>query len=54
MSTVNSNISHGHFKKGGELTTTLQFRRELAQELLANDSVEEDRVEGRPKISCIA
>ena len=54
MSTVNSNLDHGHFKNGGELTPTLQFRRELAQELLENDAGEEDGGGGIPQRYCTA
>ena len=36
VSTINENLAHGHFQNGGELTPTLQFIRELAQELLKN------------------
>ena len=44
VSTVNGNLAHGHFQKGGGLTLTLQFRRELDQELFKNDA--EDAIRG--------
>ena len=40
VSTFNANLAHVHFQNGGELTPTLHFRRELAQELLENDAGE--------------
>ena len=46
-----SNVN-GHFQNGGELTPTLQSRRELAQELLKKNSGKEDGGGVRPKRSC--
>ena len=52
MSTINENLAHGHLQNGGELTPTLQFIRELAQELLKIDAVEEEGGGGRSQRSC--
>ena len=49
VSTVNANLAHGHFQNEGELTPTLQFRRELAQELMEKYSGEEYWGGGRPQ-----
>ena len=34
VSTINANLAHEHFQKGGKLSPTLKFLRELDQELL--------------------
>lgn len=55
VSMVNANLAHGHFQNNGEVVPTLQFRRQLAQELLDNTIGREDMdhdEDGRPIRSC--
>ena len=54
VSTVNANLAHGHIKNGGEITPKLQFRRELAHDLLKINPGEEYGGGGRPQRSCTA